>query len=115
MAKKSNLLSMLLGVALILALVYFLRPQTFDFLKQGFVNPDEDFEDDPELEDFEDFEDDPDPEPEGFYTEGGKGSAKAKMHPDINCRNKYGQIELVKGLNAARNPPPTCPNETTRV
>jgi hypothetical protein len=108
MAKKSSLLSMLLGVVLILALVYFLRPQTFDFLKQGFVNPDEedfeDFEDDPE-----DFED-PEPEPEGFYSaDGASGSSSTKMHPDINCwKPPYKSItETVKGKKLS-GPPPRC-------
>jgi hypothetical protein len=113
MAKKSNLLSMLLGVALILALVYFLRPQTFDFLKQGFVNPDEeeDFEDFEDLEDEEGFEDIDDEE--GFYTEGGGGSSGANKPQEISCKNKYNQIKTVKGTRG--RPIPVCPDEYTKI
>jgi len=38
MAKKSNLVTIVLSVVLVLGLVYFFRPQTFNFLKQGFSN-----------------------------------------------------------------------------
>ena len=36
MAKKLSMVSVLLSVAVVLALVYFFRPQTFSFLVEGF-------------------------------------------------------------------------------
>ena len=112
MAKKSSLLSMLLGVVLIVALVYFLRPQTFDFLKQGFVNPDdeEDFEDFEDIdEDFEDFED---VEEEGFSTSGAAGSSAAQKPIEITCKNIYNQVKTVRGRKGAV---PVCPDQFTKV
>ena len=63
MAKKLNLVTIVLSVVLVLGLVYFFRPQTFNFLKQGFSNSGdpEDFNDDPDG--FESRE-----EPEGFFS-----------------------------------------------
>lgn len=107
MAKKSSLLSMLLGVVLIVALVYFLRPQTFDFLKQGFVNPDdeEDFEDFEDVDDEEGFEDVE--EEEGFY------NRRAPTYQTITCKNKYNETKTVKGTSS--NPNPSCPDEFSKV
>lgn len=110
MAKKSSLLSMLLGVVLILALVYFLRPQTFDFLKQGFVNPDEeeDFEDLEDEEGFEDLEDeeafeDIDDE-EGFYV--GVTGSGTPTNIKISCKNKDNKLRVVTGTSDKK---PECP------
>jgi hypothetical protein len=58
MAKKSNLVTIVLSVVLVLGLVYFFRPQTFSFLTQGF-NPD--------MGDLDPDGFDPDLEPEGFF------------------------------------------------
>ena len=55
-------MSIVLSVVVVLVLVYFFRPQTFSFLKQGFV--DEDFAEDPEAEGFVDEEED---KKEGFF------------------------------------------------
>jgi hypothetical protein len=51
MAKKLNLVTVALSVVLVLGLVYFFRPQSFNFLKQGFSNSGdpEDFNDDERL------------------------------------------------------------------
>ena len=46
MAKKLSKLSIFLSVVVVLALVYFFRPQTFSFLTEGFT--DDMFESDPE-------------------------------------------------------------------
>jgi len=46
MAKKVSMVTLLLSLVVVAALVYFFRPQTFSFLKQGFA--DEDYEDDKE-------------------------------------------------------------------
>ena len=63
MAKKSNLVTIVLSVFLVLGLVYFFRPQTFNFLKQGFSDSGvpEDFNDD--QDGFE-----PREESEGFFS-----------------------------------------------
>lgn len=64
MAKKLSMVSVVLSLVVVLALVYFFRPQTFSFLKQGFASGEDDFEDDFEEEGFADdvdeFEDDVD-------------------------------------------------------
>ena len=64
--------AILLSVVVILALVYFFRPSTFNFLKmtQGFEDDDldedfEDYDDDVE-EDFEDYDDDVDEDFEDY-------------------------------------------------
>jgi hypothetical protein len=46
MAKKLSKLSIFLSVVVVLALVYFFRPQTFSFLTEGFT--DDMFDSDPE-------------------------------------------------------------------
>ena len=50
MAKKLSMVSIVLSLVAVLVLVYFFRPQTFNFLIQGFYdepeNYDEGFEDD---------------------------------------------------------------------
>jgi len=38
MAKKMSMMSVVLAMVVVLALVYFFRPQTFNFLKQGFTD-----------------------------------------------------------------------------
>ena len=43
MAKKFNPISMLIGLAVLIAIVYFFRPQTFNFLKQGFTSLEEEY------------------------------------------------------------------------
>ena len=58
MAKKLSMVTCLLSVVVVLALVYFFRPQTFSFLTQGF---EDDFDDEREG-----FEDDEEKKPEGF-------------------------------------------------
>jgi len=57
MAKRLNLVSIFLSAAVVLVLVYFLRPQTFNFLKQGFSDSSVP----------EDFNDEFEPEVEGFF------------------------------------------------
>jgi len=44
MAKKLSMMTIVVSLAFLLAVVYYLRPRTFDFLTQGFTG-DEDFED----------------------------------------------------------------------
>jgi hypothetical protein len=71
MAKKLSMVTCLLSVVVVLALVYFFRPQTFTFLTQGFEDDFDDeiegFEDDFDDEKVEGFEDDFDDEKvEGF-------------------------------------------------
>lgn len=104
---------MLLGVVLIVALVYFLRPQTFDFLKQGFVNPDdeEDFEDFEDIDDEEGFEDVE--EEEGFSTSGAAGSSGAQKPMEITCKNIYNQVRTVKGKKGGSAP--VCPDGFSKV
>lgn len=69
MAKKSNLVTMVLSVVLVLGLVYYFRPQMFNFLlKQGFStssDPDE-FNPEGESDGFNN-PDDERPLSEGFF------------------------------------------------
>ena len=109
MVKKMNMMTVGLVVAVVLALVYFFRPQTFNFLKQGFEGDDfegDDFEGDEGFDDFEgdDFEGDEGFEDgdfedgdgfegeEGFQTSASKGTA----------------ITVTKATTKAAPAPPKC-------
>jgi len=70
MAKKLSMMNCLLAVVVVLALVYFFRPQTFSFLKQGFSSS----------TDVDDFE----PDGEGFNgcPEGQKDDGEGNCVPE---------------------------------
>ena len=58
MAKKLSMVTIVLSLVAVVALVYFFRPQTFNFLKQGFYDEPENYDDGEGFEegDFEDKE-----------------------------------------------------------
>ena len=78
MAKKLSMVSVVLSLVVVLALVYFFRPQTFSFLKQGFA--DEDFADEDYADETEGFadEDYADEDFEEDFTQGAQVAAAKK-------------------------------------
>ena len=92
MAKKPNLVTIVLSVVLVLGLVYFFRPQMFNFiLKQGFntsgePEPPEDF--DPERE-----------PPEGF-----DGCPSGEKLVDGQCVSVEGFFACVDGKDETGEP-----------
>jgi hypothetical protein len=88
MAKKSNLVTIVLSVVLVLGLVYFFRPQMFNFiLKQGFNTSGE-----PEPDSFDPEPDSFDPEPEGF-----EGCPSGEKLVDGQCVPVEGFFACVDG------------------